>query len=121
MTDDLKKRRELVAKERELAKPRTEEGALIEPSYDAKLRLAGKHSCKHREEIEKSSVIVCYYCQTFLKLAEIKEWVDKDQTAVCPYCGIDTVLGNASGMFLLTTEFVKDLNYRWFGRFRREP
>jgi hypothetical protein len=49
---------------------------------------------------------------------EITEWCDEDsmgagQTALCPRCGIDSVIGSASG-FPLTPEFLEAMNRRWF-------
>ena len=49
---------------------------------------------------------------------EIEEWVDADetgegQTALCPRCGIDSVIGSASG-YPITKEFLEAMNRRWF-------
>lgn len=34
----------------------------------------------------------CFYCGAFFKSTEIKEWTDDGETAICPRCGIDSVL-----------------------------
>jgi len=48
---------------------------------------------------------------------EITNWTDErsaDQvTANCPYCGIDSVIGSASG-FPITEEFLKKMRTHWF-------
>ena len=33
----------------------------------------------------------CYYCLKFFELKEVKEFVDKGKTAICPKCRIDSV------------------------------
>jgi hypothetical protein len=44
----------------------------------------------------------------------IQEWIDGGQTALCPSCGIDSVIGDASG-FPITEEFLAAMESRWFG------
>lgn len=57
---------------------------------------AHKHSSKHRAQLEASNACACFFCFRKFGHAEIKKWVDAGQTALCPHCGIDSVLGNAS-------------------------
>jgi hypothetical protein len=54
------------------------------------------HSSKHRQELEGSARCGCYFCFRTFAPAEIKTWVDAKQTALCPFCGIDSVLGDAA-------------------------
>jgi hypothetical protein len=44
---------------------------------------------------------------------QIVEWVDEDDTAICPECGVDSVIGSDSGV-PLTPEFLKQMKHRWF-------
>src|SRR5262245_37274288 len=49
----------------------------------------------------------------------IVDWADLkkahgQQTAVCPECGIDSVIGNASG-FEITEAFLEEMRAAWFG------
>ena len=37
----------------------------------------------------------------------------KEKLAMCPKCGIDSVLGDASG-FMLSKNFLDGMNARWF-------
>ena len=57
---------------------------------------AHKYASKHRSELEASERCACFFCFRTFASADIKKWVDADQTALCPHCGIDSVLGNAS-------------------------
>jgi hypothetical protein len=44
---------------------------------------------------------------------EIEEWIDpNDDTALCPYCDIDSVIGDASG-YEITEEFLRKMNDHW--------
>jgi len=54
----------------------------------------------HRQNIIKSKICGCFYCLEFFSPSDIKEWIDElldgsrgpGQTALCPKCGIDSVL-----------------------------
>lgn len=62
------------------------------PTYIA----AKEHASKNRVELEASDNCGCYSCFKRFKTTEIKSWIDDKQTALCPHCGLDTVLGSAS-------------------------
>ena len=83
------------------------------------LKKAHKHSIYHEEEILESDICGCFYCtSTFLPL-EIEEWCDvgapKGSTALCPQCGIDSVLGSGSGFPVDDLEFLEEMRRYWFG------
>ncbi len=78
------------------------------------VREAHKHSRKHRAEILKSASCGCFYCLRTFGPDEINEWIDQGDTALCPRCEIDSVLGSAAG-FSLTKEFLEEMNNHWFG------
>jgi hypothetical protein len=44
---------------------------------------------------------------------KIREWIDQEQTALCPECEIDSVIGSASG-FPITKEFLELMHAHWF-------
>lgn len=74
---------------------------------------AHKHSIRHRSEIESSELCGCFYCgQTFAPV-EITDWTDEDQTALCPRCGIDSVIGSASG-YPIEGKFLARMHEHWF-------
>ena len=39
--------------------------------------------------------------------------IDSSGTAVCPYCGVDSVIGENSG-FPITEQFLKEMHEAWF-------
>jgi hypothetical protein len=74
---------------------------------------AHRHSIYHRAEVRKSETCGCFYCLAIYPLAEIAEWTDGGDTALCPRCGIDAVIGSASG-YPVTREFLKEMKAVWF-------
>ena len=74
---------------------------------------AHAYCINHRGEIEASQICGCFYCLEAFPPIEIKEWVDRGATALCPRCGIDAVIGSASGL-LLSSNFLDQMHVRWF-------
>ena len=52
----------------------------------------GQRSWKARNKLERTKRCGCYYCISIYFSTEIKEWVDSEKTAICPKCGIDSVV-----------------------------
>ena len=67
------------------------------------------HASNHRAEIDQSAHCGCFFCFRIFGAAEIRTWIDKNQTALCPRCGIDSVIGTASG-FTLDDRFLRKLS-----------
>ena len=80
-----------------------------------KLIEAHKYSASNREVQEKSVLCGCFYCLKRFPPTEIKDWIwDKGgETALCPFCGIDSVLGDSSG-YPITEEFLSRMKEYWF-------
>lgn len=47
----------------------------------------------HRDELLASDYAACYDCLSEFTPSDIKHWCDDGHTALCPYCGLDFVLG----------------------------
>ncbi|MCL2337863.1 MAG: cytoplasmic protein [Firmicutes bacterium] len=63
---------------------------------------------------DKGYICGCFYCQAIFSPKEIKEWVkDISGTALCPYCGIDSIIGESSG-YPITPQFLKKMYAQWF-------
>ena len=56
------------------------------------IRVAPKLAMHNKVLLEKVSECACYYCCKVFKPSDIKEWVDKSDTALCPHCAVDAVL-----------------------------
>jgi len=92
---------------------------MAEPHIDAH-----KHSTCHQVEILASEVCGCFYCLANFRPTEILDWVEEPpdvtdgvspigETALCPKCGIDSVIGTASG-YPVTKEFLTRMKEHWF-------
>jgi hypothetical protein len=78
------------------------------------LDAAHKHSGGHRQEVERSDVCGCFYCGKTYPPAEIRNWTDEGNTALCPCCGIDSVIGSASGYPVTDGAFLRAMQAGWF-------
>ena len=78
------------------------------------LKAAHRHSSRHRAEILRSAVCGCFYCLGTFPPGMVEEWVDDGETALCPHCGIDAVIGDASGL-RLDDAFLRAMYQAWFG------
>ena len=70
--------------------------------------------CKNnRQKLEAAQVCGCFYCLRIFDPKEIVWEDDLDQTAMCPYCGIDSVLPE-SATLPITKPFLKKMHEFWF-------
>jgi hypothetical protein len=76
------------------------------------IKSLSKYSSKNKVYTEASEKCVCYYCLNYFAPNEIKEWVDGGETALCPICKIDSVLGDS--VVSLDDEELKEANKYWF-------
>ncbi|WP_096155829.1 MULTISPECIES: cytoplasmic protein [Bacillus] len=74
---------------------------------------AHKFSSNHREELDTADVCGCFFCMEVFNPNMITEWIDNGKTALCPKCGIDSIIGESSG-YPITKEFLKGMNGYWF-------
>ena len=74
-------------------------------------------SSRHESELRSSRVCGCFHCLRSFAPSAITEWIEEapadERTALCPFCGIDAVIGSQSG-FPITTEFLKQMEAHWF-------
>lgn len=79
------------------------------------------YSNDHMAQLKQDTVCGCFYCGRIFHPSEITEWITaddpcgKDGTAICPYCGIDSVIGEISG-FPITQAFLDKMGQYWFGQ-----
>ncbi len=77
-------------------------------------------SKKNREALPASRLCGCFHCLRVFLPGEIRDWTDSDETAICPYCGIEAVLGNASGVPMIR-EFLVIMRSYWSSQKERMP
>lgn len=90
-----------------------------DPDTDDAL-LAQRHAVRNRAEIENSHLCGCFHCAQTFRPRDIVGWRQDGagplpDTARCPHCGIDTVLGSASGL-PITEAFLRRVRMHWFRR-----
>lgn len=84
---------------------------------DPRVVKAHDHSIFHHAEIVKSSLCGCFCCLKTFAPDTIVDWTDtadpRSKTALCPHCGIDSVIGSASG-FPIEESFLRAMSKHWF-------
>lgn len=96
---------------------------------DIDYKEAHKFCTKHSEQLKNDKICGCFHCLAIFSPDEIKkwlperkrvvsgqsaEWIVSDQrTALCPHCGVDSVLGESSG-YPMTKEFLGNMKEYWF-------
>jgi hypothetical protein len=94
----------------------------VEPTPD--VVAAHEHCSNHRTELAASTVCGCFHCCRLFAPGEIVDWIDPapemveevgrpGQTARCPRCGIDAVIGDRCG-FPITAVFLDVMRAHWF-------
>lgn len=72
-----------------------------------------KLALKNRQAINQSKNAGCFHCLKLFPIEEIKLYTDNDQTAICPYCNTDCVIGDYCG-WQITNESLKIANKFWY-------
>lgn len=77
--------------------------------------LLHRRTRSNRAELETSEVCGCIYCERIYSPTEIVQWIDDKggETAECPHCGVDAVVGSASGI-PITPSVLRRAHARWF-------
>ncbi|MEO7590102.1 MAG: cytoplasmic protein [Byssovorax sp.] len=83
---------------------------------DVDLVNAHTHSINHREALFRSERCGCFNCLAIFPPGDIEDWTDEVEgvnvTAICPKCGIDTVIGSASG-YPIEEWFLRRMQDHW--------
>lgn len=78
-----------------------------------RLKTIWNECAHHREKLLAKATCGCFYCKTIFDPLEITNWCDKGQTAICPHCGIDSVLPEDCGAEL-NEKLLSDMNKIYF-------
>jgi hypothetical protein len=84
-------------------------------SREPAFMLAHRHSSNHREELLASQKCGCFYCRKTFAPSAVVEWIENGATALCPSCGIDSVIGDAS-LYPIDPDFLKAMADHWFAQ-----
>ncbi len=74
------------------------------------------HTTNNDLEILQSHKCSCLFCRHTIDAREVQDWVNDEQgvSAICPECGMDTLIGDASG-YSFTKEELREINTTYFG------
>jgi hypothetical protein len=75
-------------------------------------------SFKNKEACNKAFVCGCFFCLAIFSPTEIKEWHEEKRvgggfTAICPKCGIDSILAESKEI-KITAELLKEMHEEAF-------
>jgi hypothetical protein len=92
---------------------------MVRKIMNAKLKAVHKFSSNHRAAIMTGRTAGCFHCEkTFLpRETGVKEWIDwtdTGKTALCPFCGIDSVISSADVPEITDPEFLRRMRKHWF-------
>lgn len=68
---------------------------------------AASFAMKNKDKIINLESVGCFHCLKTFPPKEIKLWADGGETAVCPYCEVDTVVNCSDEQSL------KEMNQYW--------
>jgi hypothetical protein len=81
------------------------------------------YSAGHRHMIERATTCGCFYCEAIFDAKEVELWCDDPQegvsptvgtTALCPRCGIDSVLPDNIPGVPLSHALLQAMREHWF-------
>lgn len=73
------------------------------------------HSCcsYNKEQLENAQKYGCFYCLEIFSPKQIKDWCDNGKTAICPFCGIDSVIYD-NEFYPVKKPFLEKMKKYWF-------
>lgn len=79
------------------------------------LQKINEYSINNIQSLDETQKCGCFYCGRIFDSSEIAESIEDDggDTAVCPFCGIDSVIGEKSG-YEITPALLKEMHNYWF-------
>lgn len=83
-----------------------------EATQGEELAALHRRSFRGKDWLSASQTCGCFYCLRAFDFEQINNWVDDDQTALCPYCGIDSVIGFDTAC--VDRDLLDAMNKRWF-------
>jgi len=78
---------------------------MIDPRYAPKMAMHNRNTLKDK--------CGCYHCAKIFTIQDITEWTDNNDTALCPFCNVDSVISEEKD-FTLNEDLLKKLNQYWF-------
>ena len=80
---------------------------------DDMLKDAHLHTASNATEFEGAKECGCICCRRIFSADEVEDFAEHGETAICPYCGCDSLIADLSGI-KLTKELLSNLNKKYF-------
>jgi cell division protein ZapA (FtsZ GTPase activity inhibitor) len=92
---------------------------VVRKSSKARLALLNQyreHAIDNEIEIVQSNQCGCFFCRHVFDARDVQDWMDGEHgvTALCPECGMDAVIGDASGIEI-DKPLMKEMNLAFYG------
>lgn len=71
-----------------------------------------KYSRRNKIYLENSNTCGCYFCLNIFDPKEIIEWTDEGETAICPKCHVDSIVGDST--LEINHKFLEEASKYWF-------
>jgi hypothetical protein len=83
---------------------------------DIELADIHKFCTNNRPQIDRGGLCGCFFCEEVFdpEKMSIREWTDRGQTALCPICGIDSVVSSRDEPRIVNAGVLHQLYVRWF-------
>jgi hypothetical protein len=69
---------------------------MVDFMTEAEAEAIARLSFRNRARVAIAARCGCFYCEAVFPSPEVGKWVDDEQTALCPRCGIDSVLADVT-------------------------
>lgn len=79
------------------------------------VRVVSEHAIFNRVEVIESFRCGCYHCGSTFDASDIVMWTDGEETAVCPQCFLDTVIGDSVFRQACNKSVLDHMNWYGFG------
>ena len=77
-------------------------------------RAAHRHATSNKDAIAISELCGCFYCCLSYPAKSVTRFLAVENTALCPECTIDSVIGDASGLPIADRAFLLAMHEFWF-------
>lgn len=77
-----------------------------------------KLSFKGRPQLLQANTCGCFYCFALFSPKDIEDWADDRQTAICPHCGIDSIIPDTA-QAPLTESLLKEMHQFFFKTYHK--
>lgn len=89
----------------------------IERQIDEELlrQVKNAHACcsHNKDNLKKVNKCGCFYCLKIFDPKLIVDWCDNNTTAICPFCGIDSIIYE-NKFYPLNKKFLEAMKKEWF-------